>query len=539
MYQPSSNMPIENFSVVQPSTQQKTFQEGNICRFSIPHNSIPFFDPHNSYLQVLMEANADTKLELNGSSDVIIKYIRLSVNGVVLEEIDEYNQLAQLYNTYGHDESSLEHEAVFTNNADCPNTTGLMGNQSVNVDNGQKKVKMIVPLKCLGMFSNLEVVPLVAFGNNLDVEIRFAPNSEVVKSYLRDGLSQDNNLTRIPATATIANTARLDANPFVFTLPYKGFTSVGDVPLQVGEYVELFDTQAVPVIITGSGGATRHPIASIARVATTGLTDNPNQIQLTITQAETNNTGAGIDVGHVKLVRTTANNAVPVLGKLEYSNVEFYFQKVVPPQQYIQSLKKQLASPQGFQYDTHTWTTYKSSLLTAVKGQTIEIPAYQSRAKSVVCVPRIGNQTITLALDNAMPTPQTAGKPRYEWRGQLQNLLDYQFQVNNGLRVPTRPVNLKVMNGSFLHNSAEHLIQITQALGSSNIGVKSIKEARDNFIIGRQLSKYGGTTNLKSAMRIYLNYSADTDPVCKIQPITFINHINRISVNSSGLQVFN
>ena len=486
-----------------------------------------------------MEANADTKLELNGSSDVIIKYIRLSVNGVVLEEIDEYNQLAQLYNTYGHDESSLEHEAVFTNNADCPNTTGLMGNQSVNVANGQKKVKMIVPLKCLGMFSNLEIVPLVAFGNNLDVEIRFAPNSEVIKTYLRDGLSQNNNTTRIPATATIANGARMDAVPFVFTLPYKGFTSVGDVPLQVGEYVELFDTQSPPVIIAGNGGQTIHVISAINRVATTALTDNPNQIQLTITQAATNGTGAGVDVGHIKLVRTTANNAVPVLTSLEYSNVEFYFQKVVPPNQYVNSLKKQLSSPQGFQYDTHTWTTYKSSLLVGVKGQTIEIPAYQSRAKSVVCVPRIGNQTITLALDNLMPTPQTAGKPRYEWRGQLQNLLDYQFQVNNGLRVPTRPVNLKVMNGSFLHNSAEHLIQITQALGSSNIGVKSIKEARDNFVIGRQLSKYGGTTNLKSAMRIYLNYSADTDPATKIQPITFINHINRISVNSSGLQVFN
>ena len=57
MYKPSNSMPVENFSVVQPSTQQKTFKENNICRFSLPFNSIPFIDPHESYLQVNMKAN--------------------------------------------------------------------------------------------------------------------------------------------------------------------------------------------------------------------------------------------------------------------------------------------------------------------------------------------------------------------------------------------------------------------------------------------------------------------------------------------------
>lgn len=95
------------------------------------------------------------------------------------------------------------------------------------------------------------------------------------------------------------------------------------------------------------------------------------------------------------------------------------------------------------------------------------------------------------------------------------------------------------MNGSFGHLAAEHLIQITQALGSSNIGVKSIKSAKDDFIIGRQLSKYGGTTNLNSAARVYINYTTDAQPLPKLQPVTFVNHINRVAVNASGLQVFN
>ena len=95
------------------------------------------------------------------------------------------------------------------------------------------------------------------------------------------------------------------------------------------------------------------------------------------------------------------------------------------------------------------------------------------------------------------------------------------------------------MRGSFKHLSAEHLIQLTQALGASNVGVRNLKDSHNNFILGRQLSKYGGTSRLTSAMRIYLNWNSGTDPVQKIQPITFINHINRVSINSQGLQVFN
>ena len=98
------------------------------------------------------------------------------------------------------------------------------------------------------------------------------------------------------------------------------------------------------------------------------------------------------------------------------------------------------------------------------------------------------------------------------------------------------------MDGKMKHLSAEHLIQLTQALGSSNIGVRNIKSSHRNFIMGRQLSKYGGTSRLTSAMRVYLNYqniNGGNAPIAGLQPITFINHINRVSVNTQGLQVFN
>lgn len=597
-------MPIENYSIVQPSTQQRTFTENNICRFSVPFNSLPFFDPHNSYLQLLMESDATTKLELNGDASVLVKYLRLSVNGVVLEEIDEYNQLARLYNVYGNDDSSRAHSAVFTNDSSEGMTAGLMGNQSagvadtpltnaeqmntpnapLSVQNGVKKVKMVVPLSCCGLFSNLEIVPLMALGDNLDIEIRFAPNSEVVKIYNRQSGQIDgsegnvsNFKTIIPVVAkTLADdenviTGQAGANArYTIQMPYKGFSSAGDIPLQAGECVQLItDVQSqlangtsVEVPLVTDGGTNTNTtgvveVVSVARLATslnllnqTITTDNPNQLIITIktTDGGTLEANGGGVVVALKKVRPS-NHAggefpaliAPTISRIQYTNVELYFQKVMPPQQYVEQLKKQLSSPQGFQMDLHTWTTYKSTLLQAVRNQTIEIPAYQSRAKSVLVIPRVGQQTPSLpaSMDNVITDDAIAIRPRYDFRGKHAGLADYQFQVNNGLRVPTRPVNLEVMNGSFNHLSAEHLIQLTQSLGASNIGVKSIKEAKDDFVMGRQLSKYGGTTNLNSAMRVYVNYTGDLQPLPKLQPITFVNHINRVAVNASGLQVFN
>ena len=563
-------MPIENYSVVNPSTQQKTFTENNICRFSVPFNSIPFFDPHQSYLQFLIEASATDKLELNGDGSVCIKYLRLSCNGIVLEEIDEYNQLCHLYNVYGEDDSSRAHASVFTQNSENGSVPGLMGNQSANVVAGEKRVKVIVPLKCSGLFSSMEVVPLMALGNNLDIEIRFAPNTEVVKTYQRTSGLPTGVEGRVPQVKTIVPCADLvianGANvitgaqgaAYTLTLPYKGWSSVGDIPFQVGECVELLTVvgadSGADTPFVGAGGAnaevnTNFIITAIARTQTANVNQSPNAISITIgttdgLNAVTNGTGGGVTVVALKKSRPTnivAGNPVavaPLLNSLTYSNVELYFQKVTPPQQYVESLSKQIQSADGFAIDLHTWTTYKTSLLTGVRSQTIEIPAFQSRAKSVLCVTRVANQNPTLNVDNVMPNPEVAARPRYDFDGKHQGLQDYQWQVNNGIRQPTRPVDLTVMNGNMNHLSAEHLIQITQALGASNIGVKSIDDAKDSWCMGRALSKYGGTSNLTSALRVYLNYTADTDPVANLQPITFLNHINRVQVNAQGLQVF-
>ena len=603
----SNEMPVSNYSVVQPATQQKTFKGNNVCRWSVPFNAIPFFDPHSSYLQVQARCsprNGSTltdKWQLNGNSSVVIKYIKFSVNGIVLEEIDEYNCLAQVYSDYGEDESSRSHSAVFNSDSQDSFTTGLMGQatgavladaQSAMV----KTTKLLIPLKETALFGQLSVVPLMAFGSNLDIEIRFADDSEVLMTYqrgsvvdrysqLKDSAGTDeaggNN-----ASNDLANVAQSTQLPYgqlpknndstemltsvvpaqngggaiqqVLTLqqPYCGFTSCGDIPLVVGQHVQVLAVDQRATGATGSpilvdvptSGGTEMADLVIESITQGAITNNSdaNVIVVTLTGTQditnpTDNLGGGTEYKNLLIRKiqdtggnTTFTNANANVPEMEYSRCELYLQKVEPPQQYVEALGRSVQSSEGFQYDLHTFTTYKSNLHSAISSQTIEIPAFQSRAKSVLCVPRLANQPVVWNIDNS-----DTNNSHYSQRGVFGGLRDYQWQVNNGLRQPTRPVNLDVMSGTFKHLSAEHLIQLSQALGASNLGVKSLKEARNDFVIGRQLSKYGATTNLNSAMRCYVNYQTTTQPTQPLQTITFLNHINRVSISSGGLQVFN
>ena len=599
----SNEMPVSNYSVVQPATQQKTFRGNNVCRWSVPFNAIPFFDPHSSYMQIQARclpragSTLTEKWQLNGNSSVVIKYIKFSVNGVVLEEIDEYNCLAQIYSDYGEDESSRAHSAVFNLDSQDTFSTGLMGQASgAVVATAQsamvKTSKLLIPLKETALFGQLSVVPLMAFGSNLDVEIRFADDTEVLMTYQRGSivdrygqmkngtvdvaggnnvandlavvaqatqqpygqLPVDNNTTEIlGGSMTVGGGNQLDP---VITLvqPYTGFTSLGDIPLVVGQ------TVSIKVVNQQATGATGSPI--LDDIPTTGGTELANVVIKSIEQgAVTNDSDAnvinitlntnveitspidakyGAALNNVVIVKTgdTAGNTTFTVAntnmpEMEYSRCELYLQKVEPPAQYVEALGRSISSSAGFQYDLHTFTTYKSNLHSAISSQTIEIPAYQSRAKSVLTVPRRANQPVVWNVDNS------GTNKYYSQKGQFEGMRDYQFQVNNGLRQPTRPVNLDVMSGTFKHLAAEHLIQLSQALGASNLGVKSLKESRDDFVIGRQLSKYGATTRLNSALRIYVNYQEVSQPTSPLQTITFLNHINRVSISSGGLQVFN
>lgn len=599
----SNDMPVSNYSVVQPATQQKTFKGNNVCRWSIPFNAIPFFDPHSSYLQVQARCQARNgstlteKWQLNGNSSVIIKYIKFSVNGIVLEEIDEYNCLAQIYSDYGNDESSRAHGAVFDLDGKDSFSTGLMGQASgAVVADAQsamvKTTKLLIPLKETALFGQLSVVPLMAFGSNLEIEIRFADDGEVLMTYQRGSSEDRYGQLKNSAGADVAggnnvandlaNVAQATQQPYgqlpvsndrteilcgtmtvqggnqqdpVITLeqPYTGFTSLGDIPLVVGQHVQVLVADQRATGATGSPvlvdlpttGGTELADVVIKSIDQGAITDDASANVITITldsnvevsALDPKFGGALVNVVLRKIQDTAGNTTFTVantnMPEMEYSRCELYLQKVEPPQQYIEALGRSVSSSEGFQYDLHTFTTYKSNLMSAIQSQTIEIPAFQSRAKSVLTVPRLANQPVVWNVDNSQANAY------YSQKGVFGGLKDYQWQVNNGLRQPTRPVNLDVMSGTFKHLSAEHLIQLSQALGASNLGVKSLKESRGDFVIGRQLSKYGATTNLNSALRCYVNYQDVAQPTAPLQTITFLNHINRISISAGGLQVFN
>lgn len=630
-------LPIENYSVVQPSTQQRTYTAENICRFSIPSNTLGFIDPHTSYLRVDAQIVAppggvvSTKYELNGDASSVIEYIRFSCGGQVLEEVDEYNALAHIKATYGEDDSSRATKSIMEQGQTpgvgqlgdlfCSGFQGDCGGGAIGAAlpaypptsnaNGLMRVKLIIPLTLSGLFGQKTVLPLAALGSNLEMEIRFAPDTKVLQTYCRgrrlalcdttaNGQTQlagfrtnDTSRTEFriapPADASYGNFCIPAAATFQYVelaLPSSAYSCLGDVPLMLGQHVQIRNSDGTQAHATLDSLV----VGSITRVATVapvlgGAPQTLVRIRVgllapgappTINPVAGPATGlpaaapAGVEAAMLLRVigdasgdgtlaassNAGANAAIAAanIPRVNYSRPELYLQRVTPPAQYVQAMMQQIASPEGFSIDVPTFTTYKSNVIAGAPSQTIEIPASQSRALSVLVALRaVAQNALAFAprCGNVAGVDVAPGVTSFDYKSLYQNLRDYQWQLSNGIRVPTRPVRLDVMIANaaalagethFQHISAEHLIQISQALAASSIGVQSIKLARQDFIIGRQLSKYGGTTPLDSQMRLYLNYApgpgGEVEPQQAMQSITFVNHVRRVVVNASGLTVF-
>ena len=632
-------LPIENYSVVQPSTQQRTYTAENVCRFSIPSSTLGFIDPHTSYLRVDAQIVAppggvvSTKYELNGDASSVIEYIRFSCGGQVLEEIDEYNALAHIKATYGEDDSSRATKSIMEQGQTpgvgqlgdlfCSGFQGDCGGGTIGAAlpayppttnaNGLMRVKLIIPLSLSGLFGQKTVLPLAALGSNLEMEIRFAPDTKVLQTYCRGRRlalcdtaanaqtqlagfrTNDTSRTEFriapPADGSYANFCIPAAGTFQYVelaLPSSAYTCLGDLPLMLGQHVRIRGSN--PTLGAAHANLESLVVGSITRVATAaptlgGVPQTLVRIRVGLltpgvpptidpVAGDTNGypaaAGAGVEAAMILQVigdasgtgtlatssNAGANAAIAAanIPRVNYSRPELYLQRVTPPAQYVQAMMQQIASPEGFSIDVPTFTTYKSNVIAGAPSQTIEIPASQSRALSVLVALRaVAQNALAFAprCGNVATVDVVPGTTNFDYKSLYQNLRDYQWQLSNGIRVPTRPVRLDVMISNaaalagethFQHISAEHLIQISQALAASSIGVQSIKLARQDFIIGRQLSKYGGTTPLDSQMRLYLNYAPGpggaVEPTNAMQSITFINHIRRVMVNASGLQVF-
>lgn len=524
MYSVQNSMPLDSFSVIQPSTSQAEYSEGQICRFMLPR-SLGFFDPANSFLELQVQLSGNNypmTFSNDCGANMMIEFIKISQNGVQIEQIDRYNNLAQLKKCYSETfnerqrhsakdlsrvNNSSQQNSFKVGNESNPTFAGRLGGLGDTSANFNKTTNVYLDLNLTGLFSHTSLVPLVAMGD-VEIEIRFAKNSEV--------LIVDPN---VKANHKVVGQIADGATSITLDKDYAGYLGLGDSPFAVGMEITPEDSDGT--------ARTAVEISAIEE-------DENGTIVLTTGAITTGNTTATGNV--IKITKGTNLNggnklaSVDAGAKYIVNKANFYLNIVRPPSQYIDALSRQ-TSGQGLVMDLNSWTCYKNVIKKEIPSQTLEIPCYAMRSKAILTILNKMVQNNSYRVDNTAD---------YNANGEIENLETYNYQDGNGNRFPTRPVDVSILNQSLRHPSAQHCHELSKALMSSSIPFNSFKRQVENFVVGRAFGRYGATSNLSTqgGLRIYLDYDDSSKPSVDLQSLSWCNHINRIVVRNDGLQVF-
>ena len=551
----SKAMPVENYSVVTQSENGTQFSPGMKTIFRVPSH-LGYVDFHTSYLFFDFEIkNGVSKMEFTGANnpEMLIRTWRVLIAGHVVEEIDHPNVLIKaLKYDYGQDLGMTEVSNVLNKKGrgtgyqglnkygtGAPPTTTILAGATPN-----DKVKITLDLEFSGIFGSNQTFP-VGLTGDVTIEIVWEEARRSLKcldsGFLPRAITETNhyresngikcaNLTGGGGAVTTIDLTASDQGLFPNLASHE--TAHGeDLPFSIGQ----------EVVVTGRNNTTNAQFTSDPRPIT-AITDNGGSIRLTLGNGgipdPTNNihecrvaygasaftnagTGAGVDT-------TWDNN-----GTLSYevSVPTLALQVVVPPQQYI-SAQSMKVNQEGLAIDIPTYTCYKANTYENIRSATIDIPCYASRARSLLA---IGVNQQNLGGNNI--------KEGYKVDGYYNDLFQYQWQIGEH-REPVRPVNCSNLS-TYQHNVAqEQLTELDKALRASGCDVRSLRKHRDNFIIGRALSAYGGSIPLTmKGARLYIDYlETNKRDGAAVTPsnknwFCYCHHIRRMIITGQGVQV--
>lgn len=203
------------------------------------------------------------------------------------------------------------------------------------------------------------------------------------------------------------------------------------------------------------------------------------------------------------------------------SDLQFIVKTLQPPQSYISSMLKQIATEEGVQYDFMTMDTYRNNVLAGERVVQINIPTINHMATSIM----------TLPVDNSL-------SQRY-YHHNLDTVLDdaenYNYLIDNKL-VPTRRVRLSQLSQEVPKTEQVALFESEKSLTSIKIHPKNLDYQDENFFIGRALGRYGGVYNLASTGNASLRIEYGTPTKNKLM-VSYIGGVRRLTINRDGRTV--
>jgi hypothetical protein len=528
----SNSLPVSNYATsVVSLASGSTFKpksNGKI-RIDLPAN-LGMVDFHSSYLKFKMKVVPPTlsqdgtpanrrdvyNMEFSNKAgcEQIIRDLRVMVDNKPVEEITNYNVLHNFKKAFTDDNSKMAVDSTFNHAQLGRNESLATGFFNHSYDATAPSVSydgvgltQISKMECSGVLTLPVGFPVLATGK-VGIEISLEDADKVLKPHGEfENVKCENQTTGATGDGVVAS---VDLS-FVNGTSYDGYkwSNAINCPFAVGNTIRIKGKVA--------GGADVNVLRLITTcaVATGRVRLGFANINTAVNAGAMTATTVSVEVGVDENGATRASQY-----EYEISEVEYVVRSIEMPPPYLQSLQKRIQQD-AFMMDIPTYSSYLDNIQAGMRQQSINIPCFSSRVKTVMSIP----------LDNA-------GSVKYNFQrnGKIDNLRNYQAQIGTR-REPSRPVDLtNTTNSVAEYCSQEYLHELKKTFKANGDGVRTLQNWRGNFAFTRSLSAMGGSEDLTDkGFRFNVEYNAD--PLAK-NVYTYVYHIKRLQVSPQGLMIY-
>jgi len=541
-------------------------QNGRRVQLFIPP-SVKFLSGKDSYLQfdlkINQPADCHTRLQLDpAGAGMCIRNLRIydGSRGNLIEEINEYNQLVALRYDYDADDSlrktrammeggtSYQHKNAgtegtsksevsdtYTNPYFKQSTTGA---KTTDYDPAAENntVKCSVPLYA-GCFQG-SIFPNM-MTNGLYMEIDLMPAARIIKQL-----------------DSVLESRRRPLNPF-FAIngsgpadDWKNGSQTNRIILETKNYVN--SVTSTPFVVGESVGFAKNADLNASQFAVFDKSISISEISasangsmfIQFNASALNQSGEDIGQTFVMFSKEIKDKATDLVISYTISNFTLVATSITLDPAYERGMLAKAREGKAIEFDIHSVSNYKNSLLASERQATFLINAQNSRAKSLVVIPTdstvyTNNQLIS-ASGTYVVTQDTMDTRLASARSGLCGICDglssVQYQIDGKL-VPSRPISTsKIASGESV--DAFHLYELEKTLMNAKIQPRSFTKYMENFVIGRSFGVNNGAMDLRGKdLSVILDYSEAAAPTKPKLFNSFVFHVRKLTLRNGNVIV--
>jgi len=581
----SDKIPVEQKSVRIPAENGTNYVAGQEIRLRLDP-TLKFFNPEETYLEFKVKINPPTysasgidqlpcptrlTLDAETGGQCLIRSLRIhDHNGVLLEEIENYNTLVALKYDY-HTNESLRNKRAMTEGSskhmlqtrgtmgnikslannwyNSPYTTNFVETNPINASftaSDFKTAKICMPLHS-GILSSSKIFPNMLMP--ITVTLLLEDTNKVFR--MNDGAMRFRKLTLNPMFLDRKNYAGANAS-----VPTNG--SFSSMRLRQRNNIGEVASQC-PFVVGEKLGFQRYVDGSASVVAFKNASHEPVIKEITIDGSYVRiNLNASVEVDgkgmnsaseDVFVFSQSVSDSTSYDPTYTISDVNLIVQQVMPPASYESSMMRKMKEGGVINYDFESFTTYKFSQLSSDRVANIRLPINNSRCKSILCVPTDATIYTNKEALNAKETyvesnfTNLTDDPDFQLRsnrsglvGILDEVSSYQWLYDGRLQ-PNRQISL-TKTATTKSISAQHLIELDKALSQSGITAHSMVKFNKNFVIGRALALGDAVYDARNKdFSLQVNYESATAPTKNKLWLSFVHHIRSIRVSGNSVSV--